>query len=194
LFVGKRQRRILSVMTFNGGFATASRFLYAAAREDTLLPLFARISIMRAVPYIAVISLSASSAAIAIVIFLTGQFQVLILVGAVLEALIYTVAGLCVLRLRRKQPDAQRAFRIWGGWTIPVLTILVFGVLAILAAIGIGSNLLPGLPLIVTIALFIASAPYVYLVIPRLRAAAQARRATVKRRRPARTETGTSGS
>ncbi len=108
----------------------------------------------------------------------------LILVGAVLEALIYTIAGLCVLRLRRKQPVAQRAFRIRGGWTIPVLTILVFGVLAILASLGSGSNVLLGLPLIVTIVIFIASALYVYLVIPRIRAAAQARRATVRRRRP----------
>ncbi|HEV2582052.1 MAG TPA: amino acid permease, partial [Ktedonobacteraceae bacterium] len=175
---------LTAVMTFNGGFATASRFLYAAAREDTLPSIFARISISRAVPYVAVIFLSASSAIIAIVIFVTGQFQVLILVGAVLEALIYTIAGLCVLRLRRKQPDAPRAFRIWGGWTIPVLTIVVFGVLAILASLGSGSNVFLGLPLIVTIAIFIASALYVYLVIPRIRAEAQARRATVKRRRP----------
>ena len=29
---------LTAVMTFNGGFATASRFLYAAAREDTLPP------------------------------------------------------------------------------------------------------------------------------------------------------------
>jgi APA family basic amino acid/polyamine antiporter len=35
---------LTAVMTFNGGFATASRFLYAAAREDTLPPIFSRIS------------------------------------------------------------------------------------------------------------------------------------------------------
>lgn len=185
---------LTAVMTFNGGFATASRFLYAAAREDTLPPLFARISIVRAVPYVAVIFLSVSSAAVAVIIFLIGQFQVLILVGAVLEALIYTVAGLCVLRLRRKQPVAPRTFRIRGGWTIPILTVLVFGLLAVLASLGSGSNLLPGLPLIVTVAIFILSALYVYFVIPRLRAAAQARRATARRRRPTRTEANPSGS
>ena len=177
---------LTAVMTFNGGFATASRFLYAAAREDTLPQIFARISYTFAVPYFAVIFLSVSSAAVAVIIFLTGQFNALILFGAVLEALIYTVAGLCVLRLRRKQPDAERSFRIKGGWTIPMLTIIVFGVLAILASLGIGSNIMPGLPLIISLGVFIISTLYVFLVVPRLRAAAQARRAATKRRRPVR--------
>lgn len=180
-----------AVMTFNGGFATASRFLYAAAREDTLPLLFARISVAFAVPYFAVIFLTVSSAIVAVVIFLTGQFNVLILFGAVLEALIYTVAGLCVLRLRRKQPDAERSFRIKGGWTIPILTIIIFGALAILAALGIGSNILPGLPLIISIGVFLISTLYVLLVVPRLKAAAQARRAATRRRRPVREATGT---
>ena len=182
---------LTAVMTFNGGFATASRFLYAAAREDTLPQIFARISVVFAVPYVAVIFLSVSSAAVAVIIFLTGQFNVLILFGAVLEALIYTVAGLCVLRLRRKQPDAARSFRIKGGWTIPILTIIIFGALAILASLGIGSNILLGLPLIISIAVFLLSALYVYLVVPRLRAAARARRAARIRRRPTREATST---
>jgi basic amino acid/polyamine antiporter, APA family len=73
---------LTAVMTFNGGFTTASRFLYAAAREDTMPPLFSRISISFAVPSISIIALAVASAFIAIIIFLTGQFQVLILVGA----------------------------------------------------------------------------------------------------------------
>jgi amino acid transporter len=182
---------LTAVMTFNGGFATASRFLYAAAREDTLPQLFARISVAFAVPYIAVIFLTVSSAAVAVIIFITGQFSVLILFGAVLEALIYTVAGLCVLRLRRKQPTAERAFRIRGGWTIPILTIIVFGALAILASLGIGSNIMLGLPLIISIGVFLISTLYVFLVVPRLRAAAQARRAARIRRRPTREATST---
>ncbi|HVB73071.1 MAG TPA: APC family permease [Ktedonobacteraceae bacterium] len=182
---------LTAVMTFNGGFATASRFLYAAAREDTLPQIFSRISIVFAVPYFAVIFLTVSSAVIAVIIFLTGQFNALILFGAVLEALIYTVAGLCVLRLRRKKPAAERIFRIKGGWTLPVLTIVIFGALAILASLGIGSNIMPGLPLIISIGVFLLSALYVFLVVPRIRAAAQARRAATGRRRPTREATGT---
>ncbi len=174
-----------AVMTFNGGFATASRFLYAAAREDVLPPVFARISISFAVPYVAVICLAVSSAAIAVVMYFTNLFSILILVGAVLEALIYTIAGLCVIRLRRKQPQAGRAFRIRGGLLFPLLTVVIFGLLTILASLGIGSSVLPGIPLVITIAIMALSSLYVFLAIPRLRAAAAARRAT-RRRRPQR--------
>lgn len=178
-----------AVMTFNGGFATASRFLYAAAREDVLPPIFARISVSFAVPYVAVIALTISSAVVAILVYRTNLFTILILVGAVLEALIYTIAGLCVIRLRRRQPNAERSFRISGGLLFPLLTVIIFGLLGILASLGIGSNVLPGLPLIITLALMLVSSLYVFLVIPRLRAAAAARRAT-RRRRPQRESTG----
>jgi amino acid transporter len=178
---------LTAIMTFNGGFATASRFLYAAAREDTLPPLFARISITRAVPYMAVIGLTTFSAAIAIIIFLTGQFQILILVGAVLEAMIYAIAGLCVVQLRRRKPAADRSFRIRGGWIIPIATTVIFSILAVLASLITGSSgLITGTPLIVTIIIFMISALYVYLGVPRIRAAAAARRATTTRRRPRR--------
>lgn len=163
---------LTAIMTFNGGFATASRFLYAAAREGLLPPAFARMSTSFAVPYVAVIFLAAASALLAIVIFLTNLFNTLILVGAVLEGLIYAIAGICVLRLRKLRPDAERAFRIRGGWFFPLLTIIIFGSLALLASLGLGSNVLPGLPLLITVILLSLSALYVFLVIPHLRAAA----------------------
>ena len=179
-----------AVMTFNGGFATASRFLYAAAREDVLPPIFARISISFAVPYVAVIFLAIASAAIAVLIFFTNLFTILILMGAVLEALIYTIAGLCVIRLRRKQPEAARVFRIRGGLLFPILTVIIFGLLGIVASLGIGSTVFPGLPLIITIAVMGLSTLYVFLVIPKLRAAARIRQAT-RKRRPQREVPGT---
>lgn len=167
-----------AVMTFNGGFATASRFLYAAAREDMLPPIFARISISFAVPYIAIIYLAVSSAVLAILIYLTHLVTVLILVGAVLEAVIYTIAGLCVIRLRQRLPGVERTFYIRGGLFFPVSTVVIFGLLALLASLGIGSDVLPGLPLAITIVLVVLSALYVWLIIPRLRAAATARNGT----------------
>jgi len=188
---------LTTVMTLNGGFAAASRFLYAAAREGTLPPIFAHISIKYAVPYVAVIALAAASAAVAIIIFLTGQFQFLILLGAVLEALIYVIAALCVIRLRQLQPAAERSFRIRGGWTVPIATVVIFGLLGILASLGIGSSgVMIGTPLIATVAIFMLAALYVYLFIPHLRRAAAARQAVTRRRRPGReansTETGAS--
>ncbi len=172
---------LTGVMTFNGGFATASRFLYAAAREATLPAFFARLSVTRAVPWVPVVALAVVSAVVAVVISVTKQFDILIAVGAVLEAAIYAAAGLCVIQLRRRQPKSERSFLIPLGWTIPILTILIF------AALGIGAALTPTpLPLAITLVLFLISLLYVRAVVPRLRAAEERRRAALGRRRPPR--------
>jgi APA family basic amino acid/polyamine antiporter len=132
-----------------------------------------------------VIALTIFSAVIAVIVFITGKFQILILVGAVLEAIIYAVAGVCVIQLRRRKPAAERSFRIWGGWAIPVATTVIFGVLAILASIITGtSGLMTGTPLAITLLIFFLSGLYVHLIVPRLRAAAAARRAVRTKRRP----------
>jgi amino acid transporter len=173
------------VMTFNGGFATASRFLYAAAREATLPRVFARLSLGRAVPWVGVVALAVASAVVAVVIFLTQEYIILTLVGAVLEALIYAVAGLCVIQLRRRQPRAARSFRIAGGWTIPIVTIAIFTLLGLAA--GVTANTSPPfLPLLITLFLFALSFLYVWLVVPRLKAAEVARTRHTGRRRPVR--------
>ena len=172
---------LTGVMTFNGGFATASRFLYAAAREATLPPIFVRLSIARAVPWVTVLALAISSAVVAVVIDITREFTILILIGAVLEALIYAAAGLCVIQLRRRQPDSPRSFRIPLGWTIPLLTIIIFTLLGIAAAVPPNP-----LPLLITGIIFIVSFFYVQTVVPRLKAAEEARRLARGRRRPPR--------
>lgn len=167
---------LTGVMTFNGGFATASRFLYAAAREATLPRVFAELS-ARVVPWVAVLALAGASAAIAAVVAATGQYNILILVGAVLEAMIYAVAGLCVISLRRRQPDAARSFRIPLGWTLPILSVIIFTALGIAAAITPNA-----LPLAITVGVFAVAFVYVRLAVPRLRAAEMTRRKARSRR------------
>lgn len=190
---------LTGVMTFNGGFATASRFLYAAAREGTLPQVFSKIN-RYIVPWVAVAALASVSAAIAVIIFLTAQFQVLILVGAALEAMIYMMAGLCVIQLRRHKPQAERSFKSPLGWTIPVLTVLIFALLFVGALLPQPSQL-PGMPSalvpIITPAIvggiFILAALYVLVYLPRLQARLAAERATVQRRRPQRPASGATG-
>jgi amino acid transporter len=183
---------LTGVMTFNGGFATASRFMYAAAREATLPPFFARLSYARVVPWTAVVTLAVSSAVIAVVVALTESFNVLILVGAVLEALVYAVAGLCVLMLRRRQPDTQRSFVIPLGPVIPVATIVIFALLGVIAALTLtpvklgGAEVLLPVPLVLTALIFLLSFLYVHYYVPRLKAAEEARRVSRTPRRPRR--------
>lgn len=171
---------LTGVMTFNGGVATASRFLYAAAREATLPAIFSRLN-ARLVPYANVLALAISSAAIAVVVYAGSGAQILILVGAVLEALIYAVAGLCVLRLRGRQRDAARPLTIPLGPAIPLLTVAIFAVLGVLA----GISPTPA-PLAIALGIFAISFVYVQTVVPRLKAREAARRAAMGTRRPRR--------
>jgi amino acid transporter len=190
---------LTGVMTFNGGFATASRFLYAAAREGTLPQMFSKINRF-IVPWVAIVALASVSAAIAVIIFVTEQFQVLILVGAALEAMIYTVAGLCVIQLRRRKPQAERAFKIPLGWTIPLLTIAIFALLFIGALLpqpgqlpGMPAGLVPIITPAIVAGVFILSAIYVLTYVPRLQARLAAQRAAAPRRRPQRPASGQAG-
>lgn len=95
-----------------------------------------------------------------------------------------------MIHLRKSRPEAPRVFRIRRGLIFPILTIIVFGALGLLAALAIGSTVMIGLPLLITVAMMGLSALYVFLVIPRLRAAARERQAT-RRRRPQREKSGT---
>ena len=178
---------LTGVMTFNGGFATASRFIYAAAREATLPRIFARLN-SRLVPWVTVFVLAAAAAGVAVIVYETQGAPILILVGAVLEAFIYAVSGLCVIQLRRRQPAAERSFLIPLGWVVPILTIVIFGALGLLA--GVAQT---PLPLVITAVLFVVSFLYVRTVVPKLKANAEARRQAIGSRRPRRPQTVAEG-
>jgi len=77
---------LTALNTFNGGFLVASRFIYAAARENNLPRQFAWLN-LQAVPWVAVTSLAVVSAVVAAVVFATGQWLLLVAVGAAIEAL-----------------------------------------------------------------------------------------------------------
>jgi amino acid transporter len=136
--------------------------------------------------------MAAASAVIAVVVALTQSFNALILVGAVLEAMIYAVAGLCVLVLRSRQSDTQRSFLIPLGPVIPVATIVIFSLLGVIAAVTLtpvrigGAQVLLPVPLAITAVIFLLSFLYVQYYVPRLKSAEEARRAARTPRRPRR--------
>jgi len=83
---------LTAINTFNGGFLVASRFVYAAAREGNLPRPFARLN-MRAVPWLSVIVLAVVSAVVGALVFATGQWLLLVAVGAGLEASVFAIAS-----------------------------------------------------------------------------------------------------
>ena len=118
---------VTALNTFNGGFITASRFIYGTAREGSLPPSLARLN-DRAVPWVPVVVLGGVSTVVALVVALTHAWAVLVAVGAALEAMIYAVAGFCALRLRTRQPDSPRPFRVPGLSVLGPVGIVLFGV------------------------------------------------------------------
>ena len=104
---------LTAVNTFNGGFVTLSRFMYAVAREGKLPRALTRLN-DSAVPVVAVWILGVSSLVLAVVVAVTGSWVMVVSVCAALEMMIYCAAGYVVWRLRRRQPGAERPFRLAG--------------------------------------------------------------------------------
>jgi APA family basic amino acid/polyamine antiporter len=175
---------VTALNTFNGGFITASRFIYGTAREGSLPRQLAQLN-SRAVPWVPVVALGAVSAVVALVVALTHAWQVLVAVGASLEAMIYGVAGFCTVRLRTRQPALPRPFRVRGLAVLGPLGMVLFGVLAVLASVSVQDTFNP-VPLVIILIAGALSAFYVLRVLPFIREREAARRAARPRRRPVR--------
>jgi amino acid transporter len=184
---------LTALNTFNGGFLVASRFIYAAAREGSLPKSFAKLN-MRAVPWLAVVTLAVASAILAAVVFATGQWLLLVGVGATLEAAIYAIACWCVVALRKKD-KSPREFPMRGGAKLAMVGVVIFGLLAVLSGFADPKDpkKFSVLPIAIILVLGGISWSYVAYVVPRMRTAAAAKApvAAPKRRpqRPAPSET-----
>jgi amino acid transporter len=177
---------LTAVNTFNGGFLVASRFVYAAARDGTLPRQFAGLN-LRAVPWVAVVTLGTTSAVVAAVVFATHQWLLLVAVGAAIEAGIYALASACLLRLRSRE-RRTRPFRLAGGRALAVVGIVVFGLLGLVSALSDPKNAhkLSVLPASVILVLLAVSSSYVTFVLPRIRQRAAARASALAASRPRR--------
>jgi len=179
---------LTALNTFNGGFLVASRFIYAAAREGNLPRQFARLN-LHAVPWLAVASLAGASAVVAAVVFATGEWLLLVAVGAAIEAGIYAVASFCLVVLRRRE-TRERPFRLIAAKPLAVFGIAAFSVLFLATGFSDPRNAhrFSVAPISVIAVLAAISTAYVLLVVPKLRAAAAARAAVAARprRRPSR--------
>ncbi len=176
---------VTALNTFNGGFITASRFVYATAREGSLPPAFARLN-SAAVPWVPVVALAGASLVTAVAVSLTGSWQAILATGAALESVIYAVAGYCVLTLRRRHPEAERPFRLRLATPLAVAGMVVFGLLALVASVSVGDHV-SVTPLLIILAVLGLSVGYVAVALPRVRAAEAIRLAArqPRRRRPA---------
>lgn len=175
---------VTALNTFNGGFITASRFVYGTAREGSLPRQLAKLN-DRAVPWVPVVVLGGSSLVVAFIVAVTHGWQVLVAVGAALEAMIYGVAAFCTVRLRSRQPNVLRPFRVRALGVVGPVGVVLFGLLALIASVSV-NNHFNVLPLLIILAGAAISAFYVLRILPGIRANEEARRAATPRRRPPR--------
>ena len=175
-----------SITTFNAGLISASRFMYASAREQVLPAVFSRVSMRFFTPWAAILTLFLIGLAVSAVTLLTGRYLVLVELAAAMESIVYVLAGLAVISLRRRLPDVPRPYRIKGGPLVPALTVVVF---AVLAATVCASNLwvLADLAAACLVTLL-----YVNTVVPYLKKKHQERR-PAGRRRPVKSTESTGG-
>lgn len=173
---------ITAINTFNGGFMVASRFFYAAAREGVLPKIFSRLN-LKFVPYFAVITLGITCTIGALVVYLTKQWLVLVSVGSVLEAIIYVMAGICVLVFRKRKLNPN-GFKLFFGRLLAVVIILMFVPMAILGAFSDPKNptKFSIIPAAIIVLIFVLAFIYTLTVLPKLNKKQSVKE--VKRRRP----------
>jgi amino acid transporter len=165
---------VASITCFNAGLLTASRFLYALARDNAAPKFLARIHERYLTPHYAIWSLFAVCTLLSFIVAYMGAFA---------ECLIYVVMALSLIKLRRTHPNQERPFKV-KTLAIPVLVAIFF------FALGIGllfenatAAISMGIVAIFTLA-------YVKFFVPRLKAQAVNGGRAPRRRRPS---TGDSG-
>lgn len=161
-----------AMTTFNGGLVAASRFVYATARERVLPAALSRLN-ERLVPKNALLALFVGSLVLAVVVYVTGVYTLLLNVGAAEESFMYALAAWLVWSLRRREPKRARSFRAPGVPWLSVVAIVLFlglGVEAATAASGIPGPL--PWPLVFLVVMAALAFWYVRTVVPRLKAPA----------------------
>ena len=157
---------LTAVNTFNGGFVTLSRFMYAVAREGKLPRSLTTLN-DRAVPVVPVILLGVSSLVLAVVVAITGAWTMIVSMCAALEMMIYATAAFVVFRLRKRQAEVDRPFKLLGGRPVAIAIMIVFGFLAVVSSTTVGKET-SATPLITLAVIAGIVALYVFLYVPRL--------------------------
>ena len=183
---------LASVTSFNSGLLNTSRFAYAMGRDDVLPRVFSRLHPDYATLWVAILALVVFALIVSLFILFTGQYLFIIIMAAALECFIYVVMALCVIRLRRRFPDRQSSFRIPGGYTVPVLTIVIFtglllGIFMDVSRDSAGRILFANYWVAVMMAgVFLFTSLYTFGIVPIFKRKAAVRSQQVAKRRPGR--------
>ena len=181
---------LASVTSFNSGLLNTSRFSYAMGRDNVLPRFFSKLHPVYATPWVSILFLGILAIVISLLTLFTGKYLFIILMAAALECFIYVVAAVCVIKLRKKYPDKERAFKIPLGYTIPITVIVVFtglmiGIFADVSRDYLGRELFKNYWVAVVMAIcFLCMTLYTLLVVPIFKKKAEEKAKTRVKRRP----------
>ncbi|HWI63900.1 MAG TPA: APC family permease [Symbiobacteriaceae bacterium] len=179
---------LASITSFNAGLLTASRFLYAMARDWAAPRFLTRLHPDWATPWAAILTLYALCTAMAAVVLYTGAFKLFIFLGAAIECMIFVAMALSVLRLRKTMPNMVRDFKVPGGTLVPWVVAVLYTFLFVLIFVPDPNNAADqGAQVGALITLLVSAvviAAYVQWLVPLLRKRAQPPAGQRRRRRP----------
>ena len=181
---------LASVTSFNSGLLNTSRFSYAMGRDNVLPRFFSKLHPVYATPWVSILFLAILAIVISLVTLFTGKYLFIILMAAALECFIYVVAAVCVIKLRRKYPEKERAFKIPLGHTIPIIVIIVFtglmiGIFTDVSRDYLGRELFKNYWVAVVMAgCFLFMTLYTLIVVPIFKKKAEEKAKTRVKRRP----------
>ncbi len=181
---------LASVTSFNSGLLNTSRFSYAMGRDNVLPRFFSKLHPSYATPWVSIIFLGVLAIVVSLATLYTGKYLFIILMAAALECFIYVVAAVCVIKLRKKYPEKERAFKIPLGYTIPIIVIVVFtglmiGIFTDVSRDYMGRVLFPNYWVAVVMGgFFLCMVLYTLIVVPIFKKKAEAKEKTRVKRRP----------
>ncbi len=129
--------------TLHTTMLTGPRLPFALARSGLLPAALGRVSV-HAVPAVAVLAIGVW----AIVLCASGTFDILTDIYIFVLWIFYGLTGAALFVLRRKAPDAERPYRVWGYPFVPALFLAVTAFLLINTLVATPGRALAGIGLI----------------------------------------------
>ena len=114
------------LVTLNGTTMSGARVPFAAARDGYFFPSVAKIHPRYLTPSAAILL----QLGLAVALLLVGEnFRQLFSLAIFAEWLFYMITASTVFVFRRRDPDAERPYRVWGYPVVPALFVVASGVL-----------------------------------------------------------------
>jgi basic amino acid/polyamine antiporter, APA family len=113
---------ISMLVTLNGSIMSGARVPFAVARDGYLFDAIAEVHPRFRTPSIAII---VQCGLAIILLLLGGSFRQFFSLAIFAEWLFYMITGSTVFVFRRRDPEAERPYRVWGYPVVPALFIIV---------------------------------------------------------------------